>query len=92
MPQLFRIGKYIVYFWSNESRPIEPVHVHVAEGDPEQNATKIWITQDGHALLCNNNSRIPKRELKLLIRMIEANSQMIVDRWNDHFETISYYC
>ncbi len=92
MPQLFRIGKYIIYFWSNENQPVEPVHVHVAEGDPVQNATKIWITQDGHALLCNNNSHISKRELRLLLRMIEANSQMIVERWAEHFETISYYC
>jgi hypothetical protein len=29
MPQLFKIGPYIVYFWSNEGFPQEPVHVHV---------------------------------------------------------------
>ena len=28
MPQIFRIGPYIVYFWSNENEPLEPVHVH----------------------------------------------------------------
>lgn len=32
MPQIFRIGSYIVYFWSNEGIPLEPVHVHIAEG------------------------------------------------------------
>ena len=25
MPQIFRIGAYWVYFWSNENRPLEPV-------------------------------------------------------------------
>jgi len=34
MPQIFRIGAYIVYFWSDEGLPTEPVHVHVAEGRP----------------------------------------------------------
>lgn len=44
MPQIFRIGPYIVYFWSNDSTPLEPVHVHIAEGRAIANATKIWIT------------------------------------------------
>lgn len=40
MPQLFRIGPYVIYFWSNENYPIEPIHVHIAEGTPAKNATK----------------------------------------------------
>ena len=51
MPQIFRIGSYTVYFWSNEGNPLEPVHVHIAEGRPYQNATKVWITKTGHAFL-----------------------------------------
>ena len=43
MPQVFKIGSYWVYFWTNENDPLEPVHVHVAEGSPQPNATKIWI-------------------------------------------------
>ena len=39
MPQIFRIGAYWVYFWTNESMPLEPVHVHVALGAPSENAT-----------------------------------------------------
>lgn len=31
MPQVFKIGPYWVYFWANESDPLEPVHVHVSE-------------------------------------------------------------
>lgn len=30
MPQVFKVGSYWVYFWSNENEPIEPIHVHVA--------------------------------------------------------------
>ncbi len=27
MPQLFKIGSYWVFFWSDEGLPTEPVHV-----------------------------------------------------------------
>ena len=56
-----------LYFWSNESNPLEPVHVHIAEGRAAANATKVWITSTGRALLCHNNSEIPER---ILIRLI----------------------
>ena len=39
VPQILRIGPYIVYFWSNENNPLEPVHVHIAEGRANANAT-----------------------------------------------------
>ena len=41
MPQIFSIGSYVVYFWSDEGEPKEPVHVHVAQGRPQKNGTKI---------------------------------------------------
>lgn len=92
MPQIFRIGSYIIYFWSNENDPLEPVHVHIAEGKATANATKIWITSSGKALLCNNNSRIPQRTLNNMIRYIEANSNIIINKWYAQFREINYYC
>lgn len=92
MPQIFRIGSYIIYFWSNENDPLEPVHVHIAEGKASANATKIWITSSGKALLCNNNSRIPQKILNNMIRYIEANSNIIVNKWYVQFGEIKYYC
>ncbi len=91
MPQIFRIGSYIVYFWSNENDPLEPVHVHIAEGRASANATKIWITSTGKALLCNNNSKIPQQELRKIIRIIEANSSEIINKWYAQFGEIRYY-
>ncbi len=35
MPQIFRIGAYVIYFWANGSDPLEPVHVHMAKGTSE---------------------------------------------------------
>ena len=92
MPQIFRIGAFVVYFWSNENNPIEPVHVHVSEGRVVQNATKLWITSSGKALICNNNSKIPSKMLKNIVRHIEANSDLILDKWQEQFGELKYYC
>lgn len=92
MPQLFRIGPYIVYFWSNEGIPQELVHVHIVDGKPTANATKFWITRSGKTILANNNSRIADKQLRLLQRIIEANSENIMDKWREHFGEINFYC
>ncbi len=70
MPQVFKIGSYWIYFWANEGKPSEPIHVHVAEGKPVENATKIWITESGKCLVANNNSKIPENHLRNIIRVI----------------------
>ena len=92
MPQIFRIGSYIVYFWSNENNPLEPVHVHIAEGRASANATKVWLTSSEKTLLCNNNSQIAKRELRKIMRIIEANSKEIIDKWYSQFGELRFYC
>lgn len=92
MPKLFSVGPYSIYFWSNESAPLEPVHVHISEGRATENATKVWITSTGKVLLCNNRSRIPARVLKKLLRIIESNSESIMERWLEQFGEIEHYC
>ena len=92
MPQILRIGPYIVYFWSNENNPLEPVHVHIAEGKASANATKLWITSTGKVILCNNNSKIPEKILRKLMRLIEANTETIIEEWIEHFEEVRFFC
>ena len=87
MPQIFRIAGYVVYFWSNENDPLEPIHVHVADGVPTANATK-----SGKCLLCHNNSKIPNRILRDLMDVIEARSKDIIDQWYDFHNEIRFYC
>ena len=74
MPQIFKFGGYIIFFWS------------------KPNSTKVWITQKGNALLCNNNSQIPSNELRKLLKFIDANSNEIIKKWYEYFEEICYYC
>ena len=79
MPQVFKIGSYWVYFWANENDPLEPIHVHVSQGAPSSNATKIWITRAGGCILCNNNSIIPDRE-------------EVIAKWKNFFGEVRYFC
>ena len=92
MPQLLRIGPYVIYFWSNENTPLEPIHVHIAEGQAAPNATKLWISSNRKVMVCNNNTKIPERILQKVIRLVEANSTEIIEAWLEHFGEIRYYC
>ena len=92
MPQVFKIGSYWVYFWTNESDPLEPMHVHVSEGAPSAKSTKIWITRAGKTYLCNNNSHIPPKTLRNIMRIIEARSSEIIDKWQGYFGSVDFFC
>lgn len=92
MPQVFKVGTYIVYFWINEGVPLEPIHVHVAEGKPVTNGTKIWITEKGRTIVANNNARIPQAKLSVIMDIIEARHDDIEKMWLKKFGQIKYYC
>ena len=92
MPQIFRVGAFLVYFWANEGMPLEPIHVHISEGTPSENSTKVWITKTGKCILCNNNSQIPRKTLKNIMEIIEARNQDAIKKWLDFFGDIYYYC
>lgn len=92
MPQVFKMGSYWIYFWTNENKPLEPVHVHIAKGVPTANATKVWITSSGRCLLCNNNSQIPKHTLRNIMRTIEARHKDVLSLWIKYFGEIKYFC
>ncbi len=92
MPQVFKIGPYWVYFWANESDPLEPVYVHVAEGTPSAMRQKVWITKAGKCLLCNNNSQIPDRFLRNILRIIEARGSEVVEKWRAFLGEAKFFC
>ena len=91
MPQVFKVGSYWVYFWANENAPLEPIHVHVSQGVPTGNATKIWITKTGGCYLEHNNSQIPTRILRNIMDVIAARSEEVIRKWKDFFGEIEFY-
>ena len=92
MPQVFKIGSYWVFFWANEQDPLEPVHVHVCQGSPYAGATKIWITRAGKCYLCHNGSHIPEPTLHNIMKIIEARSGEVIQKWTDFFGQTEFYC
>jgi len=89
---LFNIGRYIIFFWSNENG--EPLHIHIAIGNPSPNATKIWITRNGGCIVANNRSRIPQKDLNHLLKIIQIEYFTICNEWKAFFdvEDIKFYC
>ena len=92
MPQVFKVSDYLVYFWTNEGKPLEPIHVHITNDVPNINDTKIWITAAGKCLICHNKSKIPNHKLSRIIKIIEARNKEVLDKWQEYFGEISYYC
>ena len=91
MPQVLRIDRYCVFFWSNEGVPAEAVHVHVSEGKPVRNATKIWFKADGTCVVANNNSGIPEHALHNILRVLEAYHQEAEEKWTEHFGECEFF-
>ena len=89
MPLVLRIDRYCVFFWANEGEPLEPVHVHVSEGNPVPHATKIWLLASGHCRLRSNGSRIPEPALRNIMRVLEAYHEEIVEKCVNVNENLS---
>ena len=66
--------------------------MHVSEGKPSANATKIWITEKGKAYVSNNNSQILEKVLSNIVRIIEARATEIIDKWISYFGEVRYFC
>ena len=85
MPQVFKIGSYWVYFWLDENLPLEPIHVHISQGKPVPNGTKVWITKNHRCSLAHNKSKIPPATLNNIIRIIEMRIPEIEQKWMSTF-------
>ena len=92
MPKVLEVWGYIIYIWSNEQKPLEPIHVHVAKR-PTKNGTKIWILSDGSTSIAHNKSRISPHDLKRLRKTISEYREEIEQAWKNHFEikTVTYH-
>jgi hypothetical protein len=59
--------------------------VIISRGKQEENATKIWIRQDGSLEVANNNSRLTAKELANALEYIDANKNDIIAQWYQYF-------
>lgn len=68
--------------------------MYISKGQPNKNATKIWLTRSGGCILANNNGNIPKKDLNKLLQVISAQYFLICSEWKKFFvtEKIKFYC
>lgn len=79
MPVILRFKGYRFFFYSNEGNPLEPAHIHVRSTDGE---AKFWLVPD---VSLARNDGFNARDLKELVGVVEQNSTMFVEAWNEYF-------
>jgi hypothetical protein len=92
LPKLFKLGKYNIFFWSNENN--EPVHIHIAKGRAIKYATKLWLVRNGGFVVAHNKGKIPQHELKDMMNVLSMYYLYICSEWKKYFKTedIRFYC
>lgn len=78
MPTVLRIGRFRLFFFSNESQ--EPAHIHVKAGDDE---AKFWLAPVHLAA----NHGFNGRELKEIQHLVEEHREDLVEAWDEYFST-----
>jgi len=79
MPVVFKSGNLKFFFYSNESNPREPMHIHVRGPDGE---AELWTEP---AIGFADSKGFNPRELAVIIREVIKNRPAIERAWHEHF-------
>ena len=79
MPVVFRWRGIRFFFFSNEGRPREPLHIH-AEGSGVE--AKLWITPEVRVA---SSAGFDRRALADMIAVVEQHKDDIERAWHEHF-------
>ena len=77
MPEVFRFYGYSFFFYSREH---EPLHIHV-----EGNGGKAKYEWNETEFVLKEYQGIKASDLKRIKTIINDNADIIVHRWNEHF-------
>jgi hypothetical protein len=80
MPTIFIFFGLRFLFFSNDH---EPIHVHVVKGNRDICENAVFQIIPEIKLLKNNG--LKSNELKLAEMVIEENSEIIIEHWNNFF-------
>lgn len=53
---------------------------------------KSGLPRQAAVISCHNNSQIPERTLSNLMKVIEARSTEVLQKWQAHFGEMKFYC
>ncbi len=91
MPSFPCVLGFKVFIWSNEGKPLEPIHVHVTKGVPTKNSTKFWIMSNGNVCLADNSSHLSEREISRLKKALADYSDIYIRIWEEYFKEKAKY-
>jgi hypothetical protein len=84
MPEVFRVGSLVFFFYSAEGN--EPPHVHVrigtAKGNKDGPAGKWWLSP----VRCAYADGFKPGERRKVERLIVERRSEILDAWKEHFD------
>ena len=78
MPTVLRSGPYRFFFYSNEDG--EPPHIHVQR---ERYLAKFWLKP----VTLAKCTGFPAHELNLLQRLTRKNAAVLLEAWNEFFQS-----
>ena len=84
MPKFLELFGLHVFIWSNEGKPLEPIHFHVA-AVPNKNATKFWLLSNGTVLLESNGSNLSSKQINRIQKTLELYSDDFIEFWENFF-------
>ncbi len=76
MPTVLKLKGYRFFFFSNEGT--EPLHIHVEKAE---NYAKFWLDP----LYVSVNHGFTSKELTEISNIIEANDNLLRNKWDEHF-------
>ncbi len=79
MPVVFRQDGLRYYFFSNEGRPPEPLHIHVTGGGRD---AKVWLEPE---IVIADSYGFKPRELSNILKAVAENRELIRKAWHEHF-------
>ena len=77
MPEIFRFFGFSFFFYSKEH---EPIHIHV-----EGNNGMAKFDWDGEQFVLVEKHNIKAGDMKKINAVIQENADIIISRWNEHF-------
>lgn len=77
MPEVFRFFGFSFFFYSKEH---EPIHIHV-----EGNGGMAKFDWDGEHFVLDEKHNIKANDMKKIKAAIDENIDIIISRWNEHF-------
>ncbi|SKA73140.1 protein of unknown function [Eubacterium uniforme] len=90
MPKVFDVFGFSFYFFSDESEPLEPVHVHVSKRN-SSSSSKFWINSDGTIEMEHNHAGYKSNDLKRIMNTIRDYQEEYIEYWEEYFGCKAIY-